>query len=147
MNKLAVIDAGLAVKAILPNPDFDICQDTLEKLADFQLVAPALWMYEVTSAVTKAAYAGQLSMDEGQAAIAQASALRVSLIPPDEFQSRLAFNWTVKLKRIAAYDSFYLAMADHLGAGLWTADKRLFNALGESRPAWFHFVGMVHTPG
>ncbi len=35
----------------------------------------------------------------------------------------------VRLNRAAAYDSFYLALAESLGCELWTADQRLHNAV------------------
>jgi predicted nucleic acid-binding protein len=37
--------------------------------------------------------------------------------------------WTRRLNRAAAYDSFYLAVAESLGCELWTADQRLSKAV------------------
>ena len=60
--------------------------------------------------------------------------LPVTLVPPDAVQSRRAFAWTRRLNRAAAYDSVclrqqYLALAEGLQCELWTADKRLCNAV------------------
>lgn len=57
---------------------------------------------------------------------------------PDEAQVALAFDWTRRLNRIAAYDSFYLALAESLQCDLWTADRRLQGAVGQP---WLHCVG------
>jgi predicted nucleic acid-binding protein len=44
------------------------------------------------------------------------------------YQVELAYDWTLRLKRAAACDSFYLALAETLHCELWTADQRLANA-------------------
>ena len=51
-------------------------------------------------------------------------------------QARLAFDWTVRLKRAAAYDSFYLALAETMECELWTAEKRLCNAVDQPWVRW-----------
>ena len=140
-DEIVILDAGVVIKAILPNPELLMCQAVLKRLEDRQLAAPALWVYEITSAFTKAVYFDLLTPDEGQAAIHQALALGVQIIPPDETQSLLAYVWTLRLKRAAAYDSFYLAIAEALEANFWTADHRLFNSFEAKRPEWLHWIG------
>jgi predicted nucleic acid-binding protein len=56
--------------------------------------------------------------------------LGIRLIPPDDVLARSAFRGTVRLKRTVAYDRFYLALAEALQCGLWTADRQLRNAAG-----------------
>ncbi len=51
---------------------------------------------------------------------------------------RLAFDWTVRLNQAAAYDSFYLALAEALRCELWTADQHLYDAVGQP---WVRWVG------
>lgn len=141
MDEIAIIDASLVVKALLPNPENAACQAALAQLQDVPLAVPALWVYEITSAFAKAVHFGQITAEEGSLAIQQAMALGVHVIPPDETQSLLAYQWTLKLKRAAAYDSFYLAIAEALNASFWTADQRLSRSLqGEDLP-WLHWVG------
>ena len=140
-DKIAIIDASLVVKAILPNPEDAVCRAVLGRLQGVQLVAPALWVYEITSTFAKAVRFSQLTGEEGRAALNQAFALGVQIIFPDETQSLLAYQWTLKLNRAAAYDSFYLAIAEALDADFWTADQWLFRSLEAERLKWLHWSG------
>ncbi len=139
-DAVTVIDASLIIKAILPNPEMYQCQAVLEQLQGTQLVAPALWMYEITSAIAKAVHFGQITPEDGNAVLHQALALGVQVILPDEIQSNLAYDLTLKLKRAAVYDSFYLTIAESLQAEFWTADQRLVRSLQNQKPAWLHFI-------
>lgn len=59
----------------------------------------------------------------------------------------LAYQWTLKLKQGAAYDSFYLAIAEALEADFWTADRKLFQSLEGERLSWLHWSGEVGCAG
>ncbi len=137
----AVIDASLVIKAILPNAELVRCQAVLARLQDRQLVAPALWIYEITSALAKAVHFEQLTPSEGEAALRQALSLGVQVILPDETQARLAFDQTLRLKRASACDSFYRITAGALGAELWTAGQALIRSFQERWPGWLHAAG------
>jgi predicted nucleic acid-binding protein len=143
-ESVAVIDASLVLKAIIPNPDMVRCQAVLAQLQGTQLVVPALWVYEVTSTLAKSVYFKLLTVEESQAALHQALELDVQIIPPDESQSLLALDWTLRLNRASAYDSYYLAIAGALEAPLWTADQRLVNALRDQKLDWVHWIGEVN---
>ena len=140
-TKLAIIDASLVIKTLMPNAELVACQGVLAHLDGVQLAAPALWVYEITSTFAKAVHFGQITQEEGRQAIQQALALGVNIIAPDEAQSLLAYAWTLKLQRGAAYDSFYLAVAEALEADFWTADQRLFRALDGEKLGWLHWSG------
>jgi len=141
VSKLAIVDASLVIKAILPNSENAASQAVLAHLHNVQLAAPALWVYEITSTFAKAVHFGQITEEEGGLAIRQALALGVQIILPDETQSLLAYQWTLKLNRAAAYDSFYLAIAEVLEADFWTADQRLIRSLETEKLKWLHWVG------
>jgi predicted nucleic acid-binding protein len=64
----------------------------------------------------------------------------VRLLVADIEQNYAAFDWTLRLKRASAYDSYYLVLAQALECDFWTADKRLFNALKETRLDWVHWI-------
>jgi len=134
-----VIDASFAFNLILPGPRQKDCQTLVTQWHrdGYVLCAPTLWLYEITSALCKGVHFGQITRAEGKQTLLLAQKLGVQLFPPDDAQTALAFNWTMRLKRAAAYDSFYLALAKTLRSELWTADKRLVNAAGVS---WVHLI-------
>jgi predicted nucleic acid-binding protein len=140
MTRSLVIDASLAFKLILPNPGQPQFQALMTrwKQDGYGMCAPTLWIYEITSALCKVVHFGQLRPDEGTRALALAQGLNVRLISPDDTQARLAFDWTMRLNRAAAYDSFYLALAETLGCELWTTDRHLYNSVAQP---WVRLVG------
>lgn len=139
MSNFLVIDASFAFRLILPGPLQERCQTLVAQWHrdGYILCAPTLWLYEITSALCKVVHFGQITRDEGQRALALAQKLGVRLFSPDDAQTRSAFDWTMRLKRVAAYDSFYLALAETLQSQLWTADQRLGNTPGVS---WMHLI-------
>jgi predicted nucleic acid-binding protein len=133
-----VIDANLALKLVLPDPQREHASALVARLMSqgSELVAPALWAYETTSTLCKAVHFGQLTPDEGRRALSQLLGLGVRLVVPDVGQNRQALEWTLRLKRASAYDSYYLALAEALKCDLWTFDRRLFNAVDLSWVRW-----------
>ena len=136
----AVIDASLSLKLVLPDPLRDQSCALIARLINegYELFAPALWAYETTSTLCKAVHFGQLVPHEGEQILTQLAELGVSLVAPDASQNRQAFEWTLRLKRASAYDSYYLALAKALECDLWTADRRLANAVDLP---WVRWVG------
>ena len=134
-----VVDASFTIKLILPNPEQDRCRALMIEWEEngSNLYAPTLWIYEVTSALSKAVHFELLTEPEGREALQLAQDLNLQLIHPDSNQIGLAYAWTQRLKRAAAYDSFYLALTESLSAELWTADKRLVNAVNAP---WLRYI-------
>ena len=132
MPKSLVIDASFAIRLILPDPRRAALRARMERWLQegYELVAPDLWLYEMTSALCKAAFFGLITAEEAENALPLVPELAIQLVAADAEQARLAFVWTRRLNRAAAYDSFYLALAESLNCELWTADRRLHNALG-----------------
>jgi predicted nucleic acid-binding protein len=131
MPEPLVVDASLAFRLILPGVHQDQVRSLVEQwLVDgYEMIAPSLWVYEVTSALCKTVHFGQLTADEGEHTLDLARRLGVRLVPPYDELVQRAFEWTLRLKRAAAYDSFYLALAEGLQCELWTADRRLHNSV------------------
>ena len=122
-----VVDASFTIKLILPNPEQSRCRELIAEWMQngVTIYAPTLWLYEVTSALTKAVHFDILTEAEGLQALQLAQALDLQLIHPDNTLVELAYDWTQRLDRAAAYDSFYLALTESLSAEFWTADHRL----------------------
>jgi predicted nucleic acid-binding protein len=140
MEKLLVLDASVAIKAILPNPLQGHCQALVKTFAEVQPISPALWAHETTSAIAKTVHFGQITEAEGRQALEQLATLGVQLFTPNLEQNQAAFDWTIRLKRAAAYDCYYLVLAQNLNCDFWTADSRLFNALKDERLKWLHWI-------
>ena len=145
MTSYVVIDAGLAFKLLVPNPQRDRLKTLVRQWSVQQraLYGPALWLYELTSIFTKSVYLGVMSEEEAQAGLLLAMQLQIQLLQPDEEQGRRAFAWTRRLGRVAAYDSFYLAVAEILGCEFWTVDQRLAHAANQS---WVKLAGIDAPP-
>ena len=139
-SDLVVIDASVALKAIWPNPIQACCLVLVQTFAEMQPIAPALWAYETTSAIAKAVYFREITEKEARLALEKLDELGVRLFVADGEQNEAAFEWTLKLKRASAYDSYYLALAQSLECDFWTADKRLFNSLQETNIGWLHWI-------
>jgi predicted nucleic acid-binding protein len=135
-----VIDATCAIRLVVPGPAQPRYEEWIGgwKRAGHDLYAPGLWIYEVTSALCQAVRFGGLMAAEAERCLTQAWNLGVRLVAADEEQVRAAYAWTVRLNRAAAYDSFYLALAESLGCDLWTADQRLCHTVDLP---WVHLAG------
>lgn len=127
-----VVDANLIVHGLLPGEFQQTAQAQLTKwrASRVQLHAPTLWRYEVTSALSKSVHFDQITDAEAQVLLQLVENFSVALHPPTAALSRSAYDWTRKLQRAGAYDSFYIALAESMRCQLWTLDQRLVNAAG-----------------
>lgn len=129
-----IVDANLTIKFLLPSEHHQqyIALFDQWKEGAYKLYAPTLWSYEVTSTLNKMIHFGLLSKENAQANLQLALQLGIDLIPPNDMLMRHALNWSQRLNRIVAYDSFYLALAEARQCELWTADKKLVNVVNQS---------------
>ena len=93
MTTSLVIDAGFTFKLILPGPQQPALQQQFAQwvTAGAALVAPTLWLYELTSAFSKAVHFNALTAAEGARALHLAQQLKVQLVAPDEAQTHRAY--------------------------------------------------------
>jgi len=131
MPRSLVVDASFTIQTLLPGPRRDSFRSQMELWLEdgCMLHAPTLWVYETTTALSKAVFFGLLTVDDAEEYLSLLQDLAIELVPPDDEQCRHALAWTRRLNRAVAYDSFYLAVAESLGCELWTADQRLCNAV------------------
>jgi predicted nucleic acid-binding protein len=68
MPKPLVVDASLPYRLILPGRHQEEVQSLVGQwpAADYQMHAPSLWIYELTSALCKTVHFGQLTAEEGK---------------------------------------------------------------------------------
>jgi len=89
-----------------------------------ETVAPTLLYYEVSNALHRYVVQGLASPAEAAALLDVALRLDVVLHDDPELH-RHALRLAQRFSLPATYDAHYLALADRLGAELWTADRRL----------------------
>lgn len=104
-----------------------------------QFVAPQLIRYEVTNAIHRLRQAGALTNGAAHDAIDLLLEMPIGLHLGEELH-RGALNFAERFHLPAAYDGHYLALANRLGAELWTADRRLVNTVQPHLP-WVRLVG------
>ena len=97
------------------------------------IVAPPLLPSEVANVIRQRMRQGQVQLDEARALLAQFLALPISLQAPETLYER-ALVLADEHNLPAIYDAHYVALAELLGATLWTADRRLLRALGGRLP-------------
>ncbi len=140
MTSPLCVDASLVVRLLVHTPESERVQGLWEdwRSADRPLIAPSLLPYEVANALYRYERAGQLLADEVQQALDTALALpvRLSAEPSLHVEAVLLAR---RLGLSAAYDAHYLALAERLGAELWTADRKLVRQVSEALP-WVHCV-------
>jgi predicted nucleic acid-binding protein len=145
MNKspVAVIDASLAVHSIMNTPMTSLAENVMAYFQNnrIRLYAPSLWWYEVTSVVHKYLFDGLLTEEFAQNTLKLILGLAINRVNEDDALCRAAFNWATRLTQKPAYDSFYLATAELLGADFWTADQRLTNHAHQLGIDWVHWMG------
>lgn len=131
MPKSLVVDASFSIRLILPDPRRGALRARMEQWLQegYEVYAPDLWRYEMTAALCKGALFGLVTAEEAENSLPLMLESAIQLVAADAEQARLAFAWTRRLNRAAAYDSFYLALAESMRCDLWTADQRLHNAV------------------
>ena len=137
-----VLDAGIGAGLVLPmTHSFAARQRLAGWIADdTEIWVPTLWAYEVVSAVRKHVAAGILSDDMAAAAIVALAGLGVQAMEPDVDMHQHALTWAGRLNQPVAYDGAYLAVAERLGAELWTIDGRLARRAETLGLAWVKMV-------
>lgn len=125
----AVIDANLAIHAVLPGAKHEKALALLERLVEdgAVLCVPSLWLSEVATGIRKSAALEGIVPESAVLALKAALDLPVEVVSEDAALCVRAYGWAERLGHLAMYDSLYLALAEHLNADFYTADRRLFN--------------------
>jgi predicted nucleic acid-binding protein len=95
------------------------------------LVAPTLLYYEVSNALHRYVFHGDLSPEQAIQAMGVALEINFSLYGDADLHYR-AMDMALRFQLPAAYDAHYLALAERLGAELWTVDRRLHRAVADT---------------
>jgi len=103
-----------------------------------RFLAPELLGYEVTNVLHRYVLSGELTEAEADEALDILLDFDISLLVDPEFHI-LAIRLAREHSLAATYDAHYLAVARSFGAELWTADRRLANAVGPTLK-WVHCI-------
>ena len=147
---VVVVDASVAAKWLIAEPDSEIAAMLLD--ASFDLQAPRLLASEIGNLLWRRAVNG--SIDDHEAARLAAALLDMPLQWRDDERTCVeAVRIAVELGH-PAYDCMYLALASLIGTQVVTADKRFVSAVASTpyrtivSPLWEfvgnHGAGVVH---
>lgn len=142
-----VIDAGVAIWTVLPimSTINVVSNMVMWRQAGIELYAPALWFAETTSVVRRAVSNNLITTDEGCLATEDIIALDITIAAMTPAHCRSALAWADRLGQAKAYDGFYLALAEELGAPFYTTDQRLANGAHQKGIPWVLWIGAART--
>lgn len=141
-----VVDASVVIKWHLRDEQFvdeadSLLSDMLSGLV--LLIAPDHIRYEVASAIHTAVRMARITEEDGRAAIEQFLGWHLPTATGDGLI--IAAYDIARRFGCGFYDGLYLATADHIGAPLIHADRRLHNALGRRFPQELWIQDYRHT--
>ncbi len=119
------LDASVVGKLICPDEQADPIIERYQevRVGGRSFIAPQLLPFEVTSILRKKQVRKLLSPVEVLAAIRSFHDLKIQLVVfPGLPERSLALCNSIE-GRLTPYDASYLAVAEHLNASLWTADR------------------------
>lgn len=137
MSDIVVVDASLALKWVLSEPDSSTGITLLKEwnTQKVEVIAPALFAYEATNILYRQVVTGKLTYDETKKLLARLFAIGVELdFSHYNNASTRAMEFSHRFGLPATYDAHYLALAEREGCDYWTADMRLWNAIGGKLP-------------
>jgi predicted nucleic acid-binding protein len=103
-----------------------------------EMLAPPLFLAEVTNALYLSVKRKRLSLEEAELALSAIMELGVQVAQPSGLYPRslrLAANYGAA----NAYDAQYVALAEMQNCELWTADERLATSM-KPLPSWIKLV-------
>lgn len=139
-NSLVCVDANIVVR-LVADPDDTLVRALWEQwdAEKRRLCAPTLLYFEVTNALYRYWKTAFISSSAMRLALNAALSLPIRLYEKKNLHP-LAIDLAERFSLPAAYDAHYLALAQHLSAEFWSADKKLISALKGALP-WVHSVG------
>ena len=136
------IDANLVVSLVLPTTSLigAAVQALWSRWSTERrtFVAPHLLRFELANSIHRLVRANFIGATIGRTALQTALAVPITFITDDDLHLS-ALDFAARFNLPAAHDSHYLALADRLRTEFWTADEKLFNAVGPSLP-WVKLI-------
>jgi len=147
MSNMVVVDANLALKWVLLEDDSHSSMLLLDKWTNEgkAVIAPALFVYEVTNILFRQSVTGKLTYDESRWGLEKLFSLDIQIkFSSYEKISTQAMEFAKRFHLPATYDSHYLALAYQEQCECWTADKRLWTAV-KRELNWVRWLGELSS--
>lgn len=129
------VDASIALKLVLAEDDSNQARALWSDWVhdDVEIVAPYHLVFEVASVIRNNVYRKRLSPEIGREALAAFLAQDVLLLHPPDLLSQ-AWEIARAFDRPTMYDATYVALGVILDCDVWTADRRLHQAVAHAIP-------------
>ncbi len=115
-----VVDASVACKWVLDEPDSELAHDLL--ISGEQLIAPAIILAEMANVFWHRSHMGEIDQTQASTALAGARVM-INHLEPIDTLIEAALDLSIRLGH-PIYDCLYLALAYSEGCVMVTADKR-----------------------
>lgn len=120
---MIVIDASVAVKWVMPEPD----SNTAEALHTQPLIAPDLWLVEAANALWRNVVSKSITQVQASQALMKLRASPVTTLSSRDYLAS-ALELAIRLRH-PIYDCVYLAVAENENTYVVTADTRFAKAV------------------
>jgi predicted nucleic acid-binding protein len=139
-KRLVCVDANVIFNALVSGPYRVQAVLLLEhwNQANTKLIVPTLFDYEVVSALRRAVHLKQISRTAGEDAYQQYLRIPIGRRHSSRLLN-LSWEMAIRFERSRIYDASYLAVAHLYGCELWTAAKRLYNAVHD-KLSWVRWI-------
>ncbi|MDQ6832932.1 MAG: type II toxin-antitoxin system VapC family toxin [Chloroflexota bacterium] len=130
-----VVDASIALKWVLPEPDSSVAVALLNDWLtnDVRVIAPSWFAGEVANILYRRARRGTFTIADAHQALTGVLDV-VERVQESSLEAHHAMDIADATTRAATYDAMYLALALTVGAEYWTADEIFFNATKHAYP-------------
>lgn len=142
MKNAIVVDTSIVLKWVLDEPDSATALALLTRWVNegTLIQAPALLTYEVANALFQRVRKREMTAEKARQALEDVllPELELNFLEYTELSKR-ALTLAQQYNLPATYDAHYMALAEYKQCEYWTADTRLWNAVGDKLP-WIRLL-------
>lgn len=143
IKKNVVVDTSLVLKWIYNESDSNKALALLARWTSERVVirAPVLLAYEATNSLFQKVRSDKFTLDAARESLTDVilKGLVFECSSPLAVSMR-AMEFAHRFNLSATYDSHYLALAEHVGCELWTADTMMWRAV-KVQFDWVYWIG------